>query len=53
MQNLDEFYTKKYQEDVGCGCGYKLAYFDDKFSEFFNSNLGEDAIYNFINSAIK
>ena len=32
---------------------YKLVCVDDKFSEPFKSNLGEDAVHNFINSIIK
>ena len=33
-------------------CGYKLVCADDKFSKLFKSNLGEDAVYNLIDSLI-
>ena len=35
---------------MACSYGYKLVYVDDKS---FKSYLGQDAIYNFINSMIK
>ena len=33
-----------------CSFGYKLVYVDDKFSKPLKFYLGEDAVYNFINS---
>ena len=33
--------------------GYKLACVHDKYSQLFTSSLGEDAVYNFINSMIE
>ena len=52
-QNLDDSYTKKYKKHVSCNYDYKLVCVDDKFRELFKSYLGEDAVYNFINSMIK
>ena len=52
-QNPDECYTNKYQKHVACSYGYKLVCVDDKFSKPFRSYLGENAVYNFINSLIK
>ena len=52
-QNPNESYTNKYQKHVACSYGYKLVCVDDKFSKPFKSYLGEDAVYNFINSLIK
>ena len=40
----------KYKKHVACSYGYKLVGVDDKFSKPFKSYLGEDAVYNFINS---
>ena len=51
-QNPDVSYTSKYQH-VACSYGFKLVCFDDEFSKPFNSYLGEDFAYNFINSMIK
>ena len=36
-----------------CNYGYKLVCIDDKFSKSFKTYLGEDAVYNFINSMIE
>ena len=36
-QNLNEFYTNKYQKHVACSYGYKLVCVDDKFNEPFKS----------------
>ena len=47
------FYTNKYQKHVACSYSYKLVCVDDKFSKPFNSNIGNDAVYNFINSVKK
>ena len=46
-QNPDESFTNKH---VACSYGYKLVCVDDKFSKTFKSYLGEDVVYNFINS---
>ena len=51
-QNPDESYTNKYQKYVACSYGYKLVCAEDKFSKLFNSYLGGDAVYNFINSMV-
>ena len=51
-QNLDEPYTNKYQTHVACSYAYKLVYVDDTFSKPFKSYLGQDAVYNFINSMV-
>ena len=47
------FYTNKYQKHVACSYSYKLVCVDDKSSKPFNSNLGNDAVYNFIDSVKK
>ena len=52
-QNPEEPYTNKYQKHTDCSYGYKLVCIDDKFSKPFKTYLGEDAVYNFINSMIK
>ena len=52
-QNPEESYTNKYQKYVVCSFGYELVCVDDKFSKSFKSYLGEDAVYNFINSTIE
>ena len=44
--------NKKYKKHVACTYGYKLVYVDDIFSKPFKSYLGEDVVYNFINSMI-
>ena len=49
-QNPEEFYTNKYQKHIVCSYGYKLLCVDDKFSKPFKTYVGEDAVYNFINS---
>ena len=49
-QNPDESYSNKYVKHVVCSYGYKLVCFNDKFSKLFKSYLGEDAVYNFVNS---
>ena len=36
-----------------CISGCKLGCVDDKFSKPFNSYLGEDVVYNFVNSVIE
>ena len=52
-QNPEESYTNKYQKHITCSYGYKLVCVDDKFSKPFKIYLGEDAVYNFINSMIE
>ena len=46
-QNPDESYTKKYQKNIACSYDYKLVCVDDKFSNPFNSCLGEYVVYSF------
>ena len=46
-QNPEEPYV------VACSYGCKLVCVDPKFSKSFNSYLGEDSVYDFINSMIK
>ena len=41
------------KKHVACSYGYKLVSANDKFSEPFKTYLGEDAVYNFVNSMIK
>ena len=53
MLNPDESYTNKYQKQVTCSYGNNLVYIDDKFSKPFKSNLGDDAVYNFINTTLE
>ena len=50
--NRDESHTNKYQKNVACSYGYILVCVD-KFSKSFELYLGEDAVYNFINSMIE
>ena len=52
-QNPEEYYTNKYQKHIACSYGYKLVCVNDKFSKLFKTYLGEDAVYNFINSIIE
>ena len=49
-QNLDQSYTSKYQKHVACSYGHKSVCVDDIFSKPFKSYLGQDSVYNFINS---
>ena len=51
-QNPNESCTNK-NKNVACSYGYKLVCVDDKFSTPFQSYLGKDAVYNFINSIIE
>ena len=53
QQDSEESYTNEYQKHVAYIYGYKLGFADDKFSKPVKSYLGEDAVYNFINSMIK
>ena len=52
-ENPDKSYTNNHQKHVACSYGYKLVFVGDKVSKLFNSYLGEDAVYKFINSVIK
>ena len=52
-QNPSESDTSKYQKHVACSFSHKLVCVDDKFSKPFKLYLGEDAVYNFINSMIE
>ena len=52
-QNSEEPYTNNCQKGIACSYGYKLLYVYDKFSNPFKTYLGEDAVYNFINSMIE
>ena len=52
-QNSEESYRNKYQKHIACSYGYKLVCVDNKFSKPFKTYLGEDDVYNFINSMIE
>ena len=52
-QNPEEPYTNKYQKHVASTYGYKLIRVDDRLSIPFKSYLGEDAVYNVVNSMIE
>ena len=52
-QNSEESYTNKYQKHIACSYGYKLVCVDNTFSKPFKTYLGEDDVYNFINSMIE
>ena len=52
-QNSNESYMNKYQKNVAFSDDYKLLCVNDKFRKPFKSYLGEDAVYNFINSMIE
>ena len=52
-QNLNEFYTNKYQKHIACSYGYNLVGIDDNFSKRFKSYIGEDAAFNFVNSIVE
>ena len=52
-QNPEQSYKNKYQKHIACSYGYKLVCVDDKFSKPFKTYLGEDDVYNFINSMIQ
>ena len=43
----------KYQKHIACSYGYKSVCIDDKFNKPFRIYLGEDTVYNFINSMIE
>ena len=52
-QNPKESYTNKYQKHIACSYGNRLVCFDNQFSKSFKTYLGQDVVYNFINSMIK
>ena len=52
-QNQNKSYTNKYQRHIACSYSYKLVCVDDRFNKPFKSYLGEDTVYNFINSMIE
>ena len=52
-RNPEESYTSQYHKHVASSYGVKLVCVDDKFSKSFKTYLGEDAVYNFLNSMIK
>ena len=49
-QSPNKTYTSKYKKHVACSYGYKLVGVEDKFGKPFKSYLGEDVVYNFVNS---
>ena len=52
-QNQEESYTNKYKNIMLAVMDINLVCIDDKFRKPFKAYLGEDAVYNFINSLIK
>ena len=52
-QNSNKSYTNKYQKHVAYSYVYKLVCVDEKFSKPFKSYLGEDTVYDFINSMVE
>ena len=52
-QNQSESYTNEYQKHVACSYGYNIVCVDNKFSKRFKSYLGENAVYNSINSMVE
>ena len=52
-QKPEGSYKNQYQRHIVWRCGYKLVCIDDKFSRHFKSYLGEDNVYNFVDSMIK
>ena len=52
-QNPKESYTNKYQKHIAFSYGNKLVCVGDKFSKSFNTYLGKDGAYNFINNIIE
>ena len=52
-QSPEESYMNKYKKYVPWSYGYKLVWVDDKFSKYFKSYLGGDAVFNFINNMIE
>ena len=52
-QNLDKYYTIKYQKHVASSYVYKLVCLGGKFSKSFKFYLDENAVYNFINNIME
>ena len=52
-QNLDESYTNKYQNHVGCSFDFKSICVVDCFSKPFTSYLSQDAVHKFVTSMVK
>ena len=52
-QNPEDSYTKQYQKHITYSYGCKLVCVNNKFSKNFKIYLGEDDVYNFINSMIE
>ena len=52
-QNLNESYNNKCQKHVAWSHGYKLIHVNDNFGKPIKSYLGENAVYNFINSMVE
>ena len=52
-QNKDDSIYKQILRHTVCSYGYKLVCDDAKFRKVFQSYLGEDVVYNFINGIIK
>ena len=44
---------KAFQKYIVCRYGYKLVRVEDKCSKPFNSHVGENAVYAFINSMVE
>ena len=52
-QNPKGSYASKHEKHVAYSYGQKLVSSDDRFSKPFRSYLGEDVVYNIINSISK
>ena len=50
---VNNVFMFKYQKHDACSYGCKLVTVDDKCSKRFQSYLGQDVIYNLVNSMIK
>ena len=51
--NPNKSYAKKYQKHTACSYSYQLVCVDSKFSKPFKSYIGENAVYDLINSMIE
>ena len=49
-KNPEETYTSKYQKHIACSYGCKLVCVNDKLNKPFKTYLGENTVYNSINS---
>ena len=47
------FIQTYFKNHIACICGYKIVRVNDKSSKPFKTYLGQDAVYNSINSMIK